>query len=274
MEEKFIPQGQVRVPEVVDGPTGDLGQPAAPAPAIQTPMQMTGANPDQMAQVSLATEVMNKPAFTDLLQKCAQFELFSKGVKVESDEALQFARERFVEMKAALKDAEEIRTTAILFPRKFTDAVNQLFRENVRNPIEAAKGKVGKAIDAYLDELDKKRKAAEEAAAKAAETAPVAVTSVEGDGAAEPDGVLPPGVVPASTVKTDAGSTHRRETTTVEITDPVELLKAIVSAQKKNVALTVDLVEFRMGALKEVIKDNPRRIKWPGIEVKKVKKSI
>lgn len=238
---------------------------------------MVARDPNHAAQLALAQEVMSQPSFTELMQRSTAIEVRYRGMpgKVDNEEGFRAVSEVFAEAKDIYNTAEEMRKTAVAFPDKYVRMVNKLMKETIKDPMTNIRNATGARRDAYLDKLRKEaerdRQANGEGDVQGVEGVPAQGVTELGDGG-EPRETQPE--LPIGTTKTDHGTVHQRETTTVTVENAIDVLKAIVSTSKINEMYTAGLIEFKQGALNEMVKANPRKSKWPGLKVDKVKKSV
>ena len=237
--------------------------------------QMVPANPDQMAQVALAQEVMTTDSFNDLMRRTTEYETFGRNlVKIESKEQFDAVSVKFIAVKEDYKVAEEMRKQAVAFPSKFVMMVNKLFKESIKDSLNNLKITFGRYRDDWIKREEDKL--AEELRAKTANRTQdqMSLPGPIGEGVTEIDAPPIEAAAPVETVtRTDQGTVYQREELNVEVVDVIKLLKTIVSTDKRYAYITADLVEIKQGALKQLVRDNPKRA-IPGVKAGKVRRSV
>ena len=250
----FIPGSQVAV-------TGGL--------AAQTETDSAAQANVQFAQVAADQRLLN------LMQASAQLQLFQQFKVIETQAQYDQAIDAFTAAKGKIKELEDLRKGVVAVPTKFVQMVNNLFKQ-IRDGISRSKDHLGDIIDAKKQkDLQAAELAAKEAAEKVKEGEPEVV---------EEDGV---GVVqmgegeqtppPSNVIKSAKGAkVHTRKDILVEVVDIPLFLKTLSSKNKRYGWFTEkadDLVEVKLGVLKQLVKDN-RQKKIPGVKVKEITKTV
>jgi uncharacterized membrane-anchored protein YhcB (DUF1043 family) len=258
----FIP----KTPEVMHAEVPELIPTSTPAP-----------NPEMQATIKLA-EVTADSRVLQLIKVNALWQQVLTTVKkIKTPEEYNNAVELFDKVKKALKAKEEIRHEYVDFPTKFAALVNTMFRP-MGEGFEKVKAHLSKVISDYdrreREKVEAERKAAEEAQKKqeAAESpTEEVVESSSGVGIlVQMDIPMPPEV--PTVHKTPTGArVQMRETLECELTDPIKLLKAIVSVAERNKVYSLDLIEFKMPAIRKLC-EGKRKI--PGVKWERVRKAV
>jgi hypothetical protein len=239
-------------------------------PPSITGSQVTKKDPKVQAAIKLG-QVTTDQRVLNLLRAGALWKQTIQTVKgIENEAAYSNAIDTFTKIKAAIKEAGDIKGEYIDFPNEFVKLVRNMFRPLEKN-LQESKAHMGRLIenwDAALREEQRKRE--EEARLKQAEIPEIPEMTVpesEGDIIKVEDSIpAPPEKVPTVQKTERGGKVQMRDSLEVEVTSITKLLKAITSTAAGNVKYTEELVEVRVPQLKALIKANPKLKKIPGVK--------
>lgn len=190
--------------------------------------------------------------FTDILQCIAEWSNAMRLIQFVADdyEIYEMSKRYFQAAKIGLKQFEDLRKDKVAVATKTVDLINGMFREP-RRELEKIKKHFSTLVGTYEQEEAKKRLAQE------IKDKEEACFKVEEE------------YVPVlSDTTTDEGDKIRiREQLEIVILNPESLLRAILSTQAKNKEFTLDLIDFKIPALKKIAKEVK---KIPGCSIKKI----
>lgn len=221
-------------------------------------------------QVQVSKElvrVQSRPSFLALMHRLSEFEVSTTNVRVTNDAEEVAAVELIGEIRRTLKEAKDERLSITMFPRKFNEAVNAMFRV-VEDMGKRQIDRTDKPVRKYRDWKEAEaRKAAEEAAKRAAE----ATISPECEGIEPP--CLPKGEeLPKYEPITRANGqkAYDREYWVVEVVDPVKLMRAALNKRSSKVPMAIVGIDDR--ELRKAVESGELKPKeWMKYGVKAVK---
>lgn len=227
---------------------------------------------EQLAQNKLV-QVMSGDRFVNILAMTALYQQSMTTVKAIETEADRVnAVSIFDAVKQAIKDADDYRLEIVGPYKKFSGMVDAQFR-TIKGQLTGVKDHYG----AIIADWKRKEKAIHEAKMAEAEanapTGPVETEVDDGITKIQTQPELP--LEPEATTRTSTGAKATvREFEVCKVVDAMALLKAIVSKGERNQPFMEELVEFRIGKIKELKKTLGARRKVPGVEFVKEERVV
>jgi hypothetical protein len=226
-------------------------------------------------QVQVSKElvrVQSRPSFLALMQKVSEFEVPTTNVRVTNDSEEATAVELVGKIRAAKKALNDERLSITTFPRKFIEAVNGMFK-GIGEMAERQIDRTDKQVRKYRDWKEAEaRKAAEEAAKRAAEQTI----------APECEGIEPPCLPKGEELpkyepitRANGQKAYDREYWVVEVVDPVKLMRAALNKRSSKVPMAVVSIDDR--ELRKAVESGELKPKeWMkyGVKAAKEKKTV
>ena len=244
-------------------------------PAGQTTTMVPAApeNEELKANIELA-KAASDPRFMLIVQKSVGWVGQRAGSPevITTSEQYGQATALVKDMKGALSDLEEVRQTYVAFPTKVINMTNSLFRQT-KQAIEGQREFLRKMIARRDDELEKERQAE---LVKAAELNKPPKVEEKSDGVGVVQFAEVPGVPGLNAVDSTKGAVDAKVPKVdfnIEIENLHEFLGVLVSRAMTNVWITdhlENIVRIDFEALKDVLRENPKKRKVKGLRISKV----
>lgn len=193
--------------------------------------------------ITQVTQIAQDSTFSYAVTRIAELSRMQRVIlEVTDKEGAEVATKHFEAAKKWLKAWEALRKDKVEVPTRIVSIINDMFRAP-RKRLEAAKKHFSVVLGKYEAAQRQKAIAAQIEAAKKAETEIIDIT---------PD-TPREAFNERKEIKTPKTSIRIREASEITIINKAELVKAIISIQKKNAHLTLDLLDVNMSALKKAV---------------------
>jgi len=220
-----------------------------------TENQVVKQTPESLAKLRAGLDVQGNPNFALLLTSVANAQKVVATLRVENAEQYrQTSRVKLLvlQLKEDIEDWEKLLLGA---SKLYTDTVKGMLKP-MKMAVKTITAQVDKPLLNWIDHVRTVTEASEKAEKE------MGVVEV-GAGVPAPTGEAPLPTAPA----VEGVTIFKAEEMTVNVVDPMALLKAIVSKDNRNAIYTHELVEFKVAKLKAFAREKGARI-IPGVEVK------
>ncbi len=225
-----------------------------------TNMQAAPPSVEVLAQSRALLDVQGDPAFGQLLGAVAQAANAVQGVQVVSQETYESAAGLLVQLRGLESYVGDWMARLLRLPK--------LYEQCVRAALTPITSQLTLAIDTLLKKAEPWAQALHAQRQEAEKAAAATVTPGGVEQARPIDGGVKEQAAPAgATVQAPGGTVYGAESEKVVVTEPLDVLKAIISSDKKYDHCTLDLVKFDLAAIKRVLKTSKRNI--PGVTADK-----